>query len=200
MPAKLLFHKENSKDGFLVYETEPQVRTLLGGFNSALRRVAFPYLVFVVRYDKELPNQHYSYQGVYRAGFHVYCRNHPLKSLHEPLCVLPCDPQGHVCTNHALDNTSYQTLEELANTVIASWYGMTHSSLFRQMTLRPNLKEVAWTEIPLNRICDVIWGEWGETLGKALRLSGENSHNYLPIYTRDMAASISANDVLLLRT
>lgn len=133
---KLRYHHEAKSHGILVYEADPQIRTI--NVNSQVKssmRVTFPYVIFVVRYLKEVGRL--NYPGVYRHGLCVFCRNKPLQSVLDPVCVLPTDYAGIVCTDHSMDNTDYRTTDELGKAIIAMWYGMTHTTSFYRMDEEP---------------------------------------------------------------
>lgn len=180
---QLRLHHQTQFSGLLLYEVDPQVRTLLTAsqINPGCR-VAFPYTLFLVRYLK-LFDCHKQcikvlYPGVFGGGLHVFCRNSPLTTLNEPFYTLPSDVNAWVCTNHSLDNTEYDTPRELAKTVISSWYGMEHPGISYPSGINADNKSTKiWGNISLEDICKVSWYSCGASFTQAMQLtSGSNPH------------------------
>ena len=112
--------------GILIFESEPQIRTMLLTGNAYSVRLPLPYLLHTVSYLKI--DYKYIYPGVLMQGLRVYCRNEPFTSLSDPVGIPPTDygRMGVVCTNHAYDYKIYDSLKELVSEAIGLWWGTNH--------------------------------------------------------------------------
>lgn len=119
-----------STHGMILLESEPQLRTILTKGVTRTRRIPFPYVIYVVTYQKL--NKGYIYKGIYDCGFRFFFRNSPLQNLDDDIFYSPTDSElfGLVCTPHETDNKKFKDLFSLTNTVISMWWELEHTSTF----------------------------------------------------------------------
>lgn len=137
---KLKCHNDCTVGGFLILESEPQVRTLF--VSSELRstlRVKLPHILFIIRYQKY--NNKFIYPGLYGNGLNIACSFKSIQNLTDEVYYLPTD-YSPVCTNHAYDNKIFDTTYELANFVISLWWGTVHSLRYQNVEEWCNTKNV----------------------------------------------------------
>lgn len=131
---KLRYQLENEKCGVIVYESDPEFRTLFTRSQVKYSvRVPLPHMLFVVKYTKT--GDKFVYPGYFGIGLQVFCGNKPLGSLDEELFCFPTDTNATVCTNHTFDNSLFDSPEELAKFVVSLWYGATHNGIPDYKTL-----------------------------------------------------------------
>lgn len=158
---KLRYHIDREKDGLVILESEPQVRTIF--VVSQLRnniRVPFPHIIFTIRYEKL--DDKFVYPGIYRSGLCVYGKLKPLNKLSDEVIYLPTDyiRKGLVCTNHSYDSKKFDSLKELVNFVVALWWSMSH-----MVEYQPFKK--LWNESDLKDLKSANW-EKHSNLSKSL--------------------------------
>lgn len=121
-------HTDRNRKGLIILESEPQMRTIF--INSSHRdsvRLAFPYVYFIVHY--RIINGHYYYYGIYDRGLMVFMRKTPIRNLNSKLyfCPLEAENWGVACTIHDLDNSKYDSVFDLAHTIISNWWQSQHA-------------------------------------------------------------------------
>lgn len=128
-------HNPTFSDGFVLYEIEPQNRSLFikSNFDNSTKlvKMKLPYLYFGLRYFKfdnndNFKKNYFVYPGVHQNGLQLSCSDSPVQSFQDLTWCLGTDPLGYVCTDHKYDRTQYATLNELSSTIIGSWYRLAH--------------------------------------------------------------------------
>lgn len=146
---KLKYHLDLENEGLVILESEPQMRSLIT--YSACRnstRIALPYLQFAIRYCKIKGKFHYP--GVYGSGLRVTGSFAPLSSDKMAVFFLPVGDVsgGRVCTPHEVDMKGFNSLNELVNSVVSMWFGVTHQICCREWasTKLEDLNKLTWTK------------------------------------------------------
>lgn len=163
MQLRYLF--ENNENGVLIYESDPQMRLMyvsppmeywcFDSLEPKRKRLALPYLRFVIRYEKHKDGV--IYPGITGHGLHVFCGNSPLISLREKSQCFYTDPCGIVCTDHYYDRFRFRSREELVNKVISLWYGHNHQLY--------DTKSYKMTDMTMEQVLSKIWGTGGTYQG-----------------------------------
>ena len=152
---KLKYHKKvkdthGKTHGLLILEAEPQMRNLFRyGQTSCIARVPMPYVQFVLHYRKI--NDKFVYDGLGGNGLRVYGSLDSLDSFKNNIFGLPTDPAGLVCTDHKFDNKRFNSLFELAQSIITLWYNTMHYADGKLMKKwesldLSNLKKMSWVK------------------------------------------------------
>lgn len=116
------------KKGLIILESEPHMRTVfVRSSHRDSARLSFPYVYFIIHYRIE--NGKYYYYGIYDRGLMVFMRKTPIKNLNSRLyfCPLEVESWGVACTNHSLDKSEYNSVFDLAHTIISNWWQSQHS-------------------------------------------------------------------------
>lgn len=141
----------NLKRGFIILESDPQVRTIFCGGNRGSKRLAFPYVLSTISYTLN-KNGIYFYDGIYGLGLTMFFSNRSVQSFDDKVFVAPTDSLRHgvVCTPHKYDGMQFKTLHELVNHVITMWWGTVHSVSYQE-----------WENVTLDNCCDYDWNIYG---------------------------------------
>ena len=166
-------NKDVKKRGMLVFESEPQVRTLFTNDNKGTHRVPFPYFINVICYS--LKNNIYKYGGIYDSGLRVFFRNSPMTSFSDEVFLPPTDANrfGLVCTPHEHDRTTFKTLEELVNHVITLWWHTVHHFEY----------EDRWDKMTLEQAVSNKWrptGKFPDALRKTIESGYGRDNSFYP--------------------
>lgn len=145
---KIICQHENEKAGFVVVQTEPQIRTLYDIYGYT--KLAFPYLIYAIVYMKEAHRHEedgrFIYPGITKLGLSVYFANKSTRSFQNQVWLPPMtgirrmDQYGAVCTNHNYDGRQYMQLKDLILDITSLWWGTTHS-------VCPEWKQVNYQEV-----------------------------------------------------
>ena len=151
--------------GMLVFESDPQIRSIFINGNRGIRRVPFPYFINVICYS--FKENIYTYGGIYDSGLRVFFRNSPMTSFKDEVFLPPTDANrfGLVCTPHDHDRKTFKTLEELTSHVITLWWQTVHTFEY----------EEKWPEMTLEQALANKWRNGG-SFPDALRQTAESGY------------------------
>lgn len=122
---KEIYHYKKNKFGIKILQQDPIRRTL--NLNGSFSLLNFPFLYFIVKY--EIINEKYFYYGYKGCSLQVYYSNNEIKSFEDQIYVLPTEriSCGAICTDHKYDDSSFDSLKELEQTMIGLWWQHNHN-------------------------------------------------------------------------
>lgn len=183
--------------GMVVLESTPQFRTILTTSNKGLARLAFPYLIHVIAYQKV--NQNYVFPGIFGSGLRVFFRNSPMEDYESLVAPAATDYSryGVVCSPHEDDNRVFTDLHEMCNFVVSKWWNTPHCLQFA-------VKE--WPQMNLQQAIDFKWGDdntiapFPKALENTIKSGyGKNKSFYPPVNSTLIDEPWQSNKQLLLK-